>query len=99
MEISCWRRRLLKAIAKRADSLRRISRSVNRRDSMRMRRLPIRSLRTGGFTFGISDRYGPTTSRRAAKLCKIGFSVREPDHGHFYGVNKQRGPDCRERAN
>jgi hypothetical protein len=65
--IACWLRRLLKAIAKRADSLRRISRTINRRGSMRMGRMPIRSLLTGGFTFAISKHCGPTTSRQAVR--------------------------------
>src|SRR5215475_11616347 len=68
MEIACWLRRLLKAIAKRADSLRRISRSINRRGSMRMGRMRIRSLLTGGFTFAMKKHCGPSTLRQAVSI-------------------------------
>src|SRR5262245_47676799 len=76
MEISCWWRRLLKAIAKRADSLRRISRKKNKRGHMRRGHLRTRSLRTGDFTFAISKRCGPTTSMQDVRHEKATQSQR-----------------------
>src|SRR5262245_1918687 len=66
----------LKAIAKRADSLRRISRRKNRRGRWRRRRLRIRSSRTAGFIFAISRRCGSTTSRQAVRrLSRLGSNL------------------------
>ena len=49
------------------DSLRRISRRKNGRGRWRRGRWRIRLLLTGGFTFGVSKRCGPMTSRQAVR--------------------------------
>src|SRR5690348_14423709 len=79
METSRWWRRVLIAIGKRAASLRRLSRSINKRKGEMNWRLRIRSLLTGGFTFATSGPCGLTTSRPAARYLYWLEPNRPPD--------------------